>query len=237
MARYSRIKRKADITETDEFISFWERVYIWASENTVKAIFPAIALVLVGMVMVGTVYYVKKKDVSAQKALYFALLEYPRDGQKDDKKVFNPSASSKMVESLDSIASHFAGSAGAMMAELYKANLLYSTNQMEKAEESYRKIVDADNQRGVVVSSLASIGLAMVYQNQGKYDESTTELAFFLNEPNAQFGGEMSLITARNLELKGDKSGATAKYEEFLATYPNSGRTLDVHHKISQLKQ
>ncbi len=229
MARYNRIKKKANITAPDEFLSFWEHAYAWGLEKKERVLFPALAVALVAMLVGGFFYYRSEREITAQRELYLALTTAPREdtGKKIDTK--------KFIAALDAVAERFEGTVGGKEALLYKGNTLYEKNKMDEAEKIYQSII-ADGKLDCFFTRTAVVALGRIYQNNGKFDESTKLLKKYRKLENGDLNEEMALIIARNYELAGDGKSALAEYDDFLAKYPRSMRTGTVQEKAEQLR-
>lgn len=230
MARYNRIKKKSDLKKPDQFVSFWEHAYIWLNENRERILIPGLAVIVAVMLAGGYLYYRSQREISAQRELYFALKDLP--GEVSGRK----SVLKELLEPLDEISERFSGSVGARIAEIYIGNEHYDKGRMEKAEPIFKSIAESGGSRNVI-SRLAALGLARVYQNRGKYDDSTKVLEKFRKAENSAFGEEMDLLVAENHELSGDSNAAMKDYADFLKKYPGSIRAMRVRDKAEALKR
>jgi len=209
VARYNRIKKKANITAPDEFLSFWEHAYTWGAEKKERVLFPALAVVLVAVLVGGFFYYRSQREITAQRELYLALATAPREGS--GEKV----DTQKFISALDAVAERFEGTVGAKEALLYKGNVLYEKNKMDEAEKVYKSIVDS-GKLDCFITRTAVVALARIYQDKGQYDESTKLLNKYRKLENGALNEEMDLIIAQNYELAGDGKSALAEYDDFL---------------------
>jgi len=229
VARYNRIKKKVNITAQDEFLSFWEHAYKWGSEKKERVLFPALAVALIAVLVGGFFYYRSQREITAQRELYLALAATPREGtgKKVDMK--------KFISSLDAVAERFEGTVGAKEALLYKGNILYEKDKMKEAEKVYKAIV-AGGKLDCFITRTAVVALARIYQDNGKFDESTKLLNKYRKLANGALNEEMALIIARNYELAGDGKSALAEYDDFLTKYPRSMRVSTVREKADRLR-
>jgi len=229
VARYNRIKKKANITAPDEFLSFWEHAYNWGAEKKERVLFPALAVALIAVLVGGFFYYRSQREITAQRELYLALASVPRAeaGKKIDTK--------KFISALDGVAERFEGTVGAKEALLYKGNALYEKNKMDEAGKVYKSIVDG-GKLDCFITRTAVVALARIYQDNGKFDESTKLLKKYRKLENGALNEEMALIIARNYELAGDGKSALAEYDDFLAKYPRSMRAGTVREKADRLR-
>jgi len=228
VARYKRIKVKSVITEPDEFLTFWDSAYLWMNENRNKVLIPLFAALLVVVSVAGFFYYRSERSIASQRELYFALKDFQDDEFLDQKE----SDPDKLNKRLDAIVSKYKGTYGAEMAELYKAAVFYEKGRLDDAETAYKK-VEGDGRTDNLITRLGAIGLARVYQSNGKYEESSNALTRY--RKSGQFKEEMDIITAENFELDGDFAMAREEYASFINNNPESARVGDVKEKLAVL--
>jgi len=229
VARYNRIKKKANITAQDEFLSFWEHAYKWGAEKKERVLFPVLAVALIAVLVGGFFYYRSQREITAQRELYLALATAPREdtGKEVDTK--------KFIAALTAVAERFEGTVGAKEALLYKGNALYEKNKMDEAEKVYKAIV-AGGKLDCFITRTAVVALGRIYQDNAKYDEATKLLKKYRKLENGALNEEMALIIARNYELAGDGKSALAEYDDFLAKYPHSMRAGTVQKRADRLR-
>jgi tetratricopeptide (TPR) repeat protein len=229
VARYNRIKKKTDITAQDEFLSFWEHAYTWGAEKKERVLFPVLAVALIAVLVGGFFYYRSQREITAQRELYLALATAPREdtGKKVDTK--------KFISALDAVAERFEGTVGGKEALLYKGNVFYEQNKTDEAGKVYKSIV-AGGKLDCFITRTAVVALGRIYQDNGKFDESTTLLKKYRKLENGALNEEMALIIARNYELAGDGKSALAEYDDFLAKYPRSMRAGTVRERADRLR-
>lgn len=218
MARYNRIKKKEDVDLQDELIDFWDSVYIWVGENRERVIFPIIGVVLALALFGGFAFYKDSRETASQRELAIAISGYPREGV--DKATVDIN---KMLADVDAVANRFGGTLGGRMATLYKGHLLYMQGKMEDAAPAYKTAYEA-GEPGETFTTIAGLGLARVYQNTEKYDESATLLNDLKKIPSPLFNEEVDYLLSQSFELKGERDQALDSYANFLASYPESRR-------------
>lgn len=229
MARYNRIKKKEGIDLQEELINFWDSVYIWVGENRARVIFPIIGVVLALALFGGYSFYKDSREKAAQRELALAIASYPREGVDKAKVDID-----KMIADVDAVAERFGGTLGGRMADLYKGHLFYMQGMMEEAGSVYKSAYEA-GKAGEVFTVIAGIGLARVYQNTGKYDESTELLKEMRKKPSPTFDEEIDFLYAQSYELKGETDQALDSYAGFLGSYPESRRKDAVTQRLVAL--
>jgi tetratricopeptide (TPR) repeat protein len=139
-----------------------------------------------------------------------------------------------MIADVGAVAERFGGTLGGRMANLYKGHLFYMQGRMEEAAPVYKSAYEA-GKSGEVFTVIAGIGLARVYQNTGKYDESAEILKELRKKPSAVFDEEVDFLFAQSYELKGETDQALDSYAGFLASYPDSRRKDKVTQRLVAL--
>ncbi len=229
MAQYKRIKKKENLKEPDQFVSFWRRVYESALENRNKFFLPIGGIVLLVLFVSGFLYYQSQKEQSAQMELYSILKDYPRDGsESSDKK-------EKVIKSLDAFKDRFSGTSAGRVGELYRAHMMFNEGEFEKAGKLYKTIAES-GATDDLITGIAGISLARLYQDQGKYAESTETLEKF-KSGRTSLSEEIDMLTAQNHELSGEKETAIEEYQHFLGKYPKSTRIPIINEALLRLNE
>lgn len=230
MAHYKRIKKKENLKEPDQFISFWRRTYNSALENRDKIFLSVGGVFLLVLIAGGFLYYRAQKEQSAQLELYSILKDYPRDGsESSDKK-------GEVVKFLDAFNKKFSGTGAGRVGELYQAHMLFNKGDFEQAEQLYKTIAKS-GATDDLITGMAAVSLARLYQDQAEYSKSTETLKKFRAGRRTNFSEEVDLLTAHNYELNGEKEAAIEEYRDFLKKYPQSVRIPGVNEALFALNE
>jgi len=236
VARYKRIKRKEDLKAPDEFISFWDSVYFWVTDNSEKVIYPLVGLAIIIMISAGYMYYADSRENTAQRELYRALVEYPSDSPTEANAQPKDNVDlPKLAETIGEVSERFSGTVAGKLASFYKANVHYKDGKMPEAEALYKQVFESEGAEDTV-GRLSGIGLARTSQNQGKYSEATSVLEKLKGSKSEAFMEEIDYLLGLNYELAGNSDRALETYVEFLGKYQVSSRRDLVVNQIASLK-
>jgi predicted negative regulator of RcsB-dependent stress response len=166
LARYKRIKKKSSLKSPDEFLSFWSRTYNWLAENRDRLLAPLLIVLLVIVMAGGLFYYRQQKGLTAQREFSNIMKIYPRGAESTSAEL------EKAARSLADFSERFSGTSAARVAELYRAHSLARQAKTVEAEKVYREILDSGG-GDELVKEMAALSLERLYQDQGKYEESS----------------------------------------------------------------
>jgi len=230
VAHYKRIKKKVNLKAPDQFVSFWHRTYNRALENRKKILPPVCGVLLLVLLAGGFFYYRAQKEQSAQRELYSILKDYPRDGAESSGKL------EEVIKSLDAFSGRFSGTGAGRVGELYRAHMLFNKGEREEAARLYGEIAESGASDDLI-TGMAGLSLARLYQDQGKYADSAETLKKLKADGRTNFSEEVDLLTAHNHELSGEKKAAIEEYRRFLKEYPESTRIPRINEKLSTVNE
>lgn len=222
MARYKRISKKLDIKGPDEFVSFWQHAYDFASVSGEKLLLPVIGVAVAAILGLGFYYYGQQKERTAQVQLYEALKDYPRAG------VMSPDAAKKVIEGLADHGRKFPGANITRIGKLYRANALLQSNNPGEAAALYKEVAGDD-----LPGQLATLNIAVIQRQEGKFADANATLEKLRQSPF--FAEEADFQTARNYELMGNAAKAREEYGRFLEKHSGSTYATEAKERKERL--
>jgi predicted negative regulator of RcsB-dependent stress response len=225
VARYKRITRKEDIKGPDEFVGFWTKAYYWADENKEVLLQSAVGLLLAVFIVAGFFSYRQHREATASRELFNIL----KDAPKKDDPASNETLA-KLETSLASYQEKYGSTHSGRVSLLYRANYLYQSKKYDQAEKLFKEAMEGKND---FVAQLAVLGLATTYENQGKYDAVLSLLD--KARKDSFFEEDMDYMTAHNMELAKNNTGALKEYKQFQDKYPGSRKLNSVKESVARL--
>jgi predicted negative regulator of RcsB-dependent stress response len=242
----SKYTRKQKTAPKDEFISFWEHLFIKV-EPYARAIGITVltAGVLIGIVA-GVSEWLQSRTQAATEAFDRAVRTYEADlittdeQPKTDEE--NPVTHYKTereradaaLKLLDELEAKHKSSAAAREAKLFRAGINYDSGRIDEAAVGYEQfLADA---KSSPLQSVAREGLGLCREQQGKLDEALAEYQK-LEPKTGDFYRDRALWDeARVLTKKGDKKAAAAKLKELIEKVPASPLKDEAQNQVAQLE-
>lgn len=225
--RISR-SRKRDLSDPDEFVTFWSKVFEFIAKHKVKAAFSLGIFVVSIIVAAVTVYSLKKSEDSA-----FALLQ---QGITKYQTLLNTGDSNKAYldagKDFERIAEKYSGRNGGKLASLIYANMCYAAKDYDKAIAIYKKLLTDFNDesflKNLILNGLGySYSAKKDYMNSVEYFERIATAPDFSLEDEALFnlGGLYAAI--------GDNEKSINAFKKILSDHLGSMYTEIVKEKVA----
>ena len=211
MAKKKRIKKlskKRLLKEPDEFISTWNKIYLYITEHTnffyiVLSIIIALAL---AFSILSFVYFDRKKDAAG--IFERGMTTY------QNSRGFTDELEDSLI-SFNTVIKKYPLSDVRNLAFLYRGNVLYDLERYDEAASSYKK---AERKLGEPLSEIATTNLGYTYEKMGEYDKAADSFLKVLDNDDEE--SYLNLIWAlKNAGREDD----VEKYNEILSgLFPES---------------
>ncbi len=210
---------KSKPKETDEFISFSQKLLEFGQKN-LTYILCGLALLLIAGAFWG---YLQKRQVDRQEQaaeLYQAAIS--------QKKNDIPS----MLKELQTIIQDYPGTGGALESRLLIANLLYQEKKYSEAAAAF----EALEKEAPDVKILVAENLSYCYEAQKEYPKAAAVLDPLVAMPNLPYRQELQRRQGLLFELAGDPAKALAIYQKMLQENPSDSFAPFLQEKIKLLE-
>jgi hypothetical protein len=243
MSKYTRKQRTAP---RDEFVGFWEKLFIKAEPYARPIGITALtAAVLIGLVW-GVTNWLEHKSQAATEAfgrvvrIYDAELITGDEPPKSDEENPIPRFKSEKeradatLKELDEFEHKYPSSPTMKEARLFRAGVYYDLGRTDDAATAYEKfLADA---KPSPLRLLAREGLGLCREQQGRFDEALGEYRQ-LEPRTGDFYRDRALWDeARVLVKKGERKQATEKLKELIAKVPGSPLKDEAQNQVAQLE-
>jgi tetratricopeptide (TPR) repeat protein len=220
MSKYNR-KKDSPAAQTDEFVSFWQRVFTRAMPYTRAAGWALVGFVVVVAIVAVGGEVLEHRAEGATEAFGRAVRIYEgelttdeaKPADKPDDNIPHYKTAKERAEGTLAELDKLPATAKSN-ARLFRAGVLYDLERYDDARAAYAAA--ADNAPPAVVA-VAREGEALCLEQLGKLDEAIATYEKVAPEGNkaAAFYRDRALYgTARLLEKKGDKAGAIQRYKD-----------------------
>ena len=217
--QHKKLTRK-ELKQPDEFQSFVANAQEFLLHNLQQVIVSAAIVLSAGGLAVGIYYYESHQDAVAGDRFYSAVGELNQKNYKQAETDFNKLANDEPRREVGKL------------ARFYLATAYLQDGQLEKARDAL--IAYVPDAKDDLFASMAYQDLGVVYEKMGDFKKAQGAYS----QAAAIVGPEQNraeLQVARILALQGDKSGAVAAYQHFLATHPFSQDRQVVIEALAQL--
>ncbi|HUV79128.1 MAG TPA: tetratricopeptide repeat protein [Desulfobacterales bacterium] len=220
--------RKRDLSNPDEFITFWTKLSGFAAENKVKvSCVLGFVLVLI-VVAAGFSYFLKKSEDTASALLQQNITKYRMllKNTGPDKAYLD------VGKDFQSIIEKYSGRTGGKHARLIYANICYTAKDYNKAIELYKKSLEDFNDepfiKNLIINSLGySYTVEKDYKTAAKYFEMIASIPDYSIKDEALFNlGEM-------YDAMGDHGKSIDAFKKILSDHTGSIYTEIAKEKVA----
>ena len=214
--RVSR-SRKRDLTEPDEFISFWTKLFGLISEY--KLIFSSAlgVMVVIIIVIMGMIYFIKKSEDKA-----FALLQQGITNYQTKLKNSTPEKAILDVENdLQLIMEKYSNRNGSKLASFIYANMCYTANNYDKAIELYKKSLINFNDE-IFIKNLILNGLAYSYKAKKDFKTAARYFEAIASAPDYTIKDEALFNLGELYAAMGDHDKSITAFKKILSDHSGS---------------
>ncbi|UCD89195.1 MAG: tetratricopeptide repeat protein [Desulfobacterales bacterium] len=177
--RISR-SRKRDLEQPDEFITFWTKLFNFASENKVLLSGILGFFIVLIVVVSGSAYYLKTSEDRS-----FALLQYAINTYQTALGSNGPyKAYLEVDKEFQSILEKYPRRKGGKLARLIYANICYNADNYDKAIDLYLSSL-ADFQNEPYLKNIVLNSLGYAYKGKKDYQTAATFFEKVVAEANA----------------------------------------------------
>ncbi len=211
MAKKKRIKKlskKRFLKDPDEFISTWNKIYIYISEH-LNIFYIAISVIIalaICLSILSFVYFDRKKDAAGIFERGITTYQGSRG--------FTDELENSLV-SFDTVIKKYPLSDVRNLAFLYRGNVLYDLERYEEASSSYKK---AEKKLGKPLSEIATTNLGYTYEKMGEYDKAAESFLKVLDSNDED--SYLNLIWS--LKMAGKEVEAKNYIEVLSGLFPDS---------------
>ncbi len=215
-----RVPRKPGMTP-QEILADQKTLANWFTDNLNLLVYASGAILLVIAVTLGTVWMKGEKREAANSALSSAMAMY----QTTVKRIADNSEESTeklelALESLNEVASGYAGAPQGHTASLFKANVLYRLGRYQEAAAAIKEL-DARNHE--LVSEINGYYLlARSYEAMEDFKMAIESYQIAKGHVQGDMSAVIDIDLARCHELSGDVDTAISIYREMLSEYPDT---------------
>ena len=215
-----RVPRKPGMTP-QEILADQKTLANWFTDNLNMLVYASGAILLVIAVTLGTVWMKGEKREAANSALSSAMAMY----QTTVKQIADNSEESTeklelALESLNEVASGYAGAPQGQTASLFKANVLYRLGRYQEAAAAIKEL-DARNHE--LVSEINGYYLlARSYEAMEDFKMAIESYQIAKGHVQGDMSAVIDIDLARCHELSGDVDTAISIYREMLSEYPDT---------------
>lgn len=228
-----RVQRKPGRAPQD-IIADQKTLASWISDNVNTIIYAAGAILLVLVITLGLTWMKGKKREAANSALSSAMAVYQTTVAKLDEEpdVANEKLE-QALESLNQVASEYAGAPQGQTAMLFKANVLFRLGRYQEAVGTIEE-VDVKN-RELVGGINAYYLLARSYEAMEDFDKAVEIYQKARKRALGNMSAVIDIDLARCHELSGDREAALAIYQKILSEYPDTVFATRAEKKLATL--
>lgn len=219
--RHHKLTRK-ELKQPDEFQTFVENAETFLLDHLQQAIVSAAIVLAAGAILLGVYYYEVHRDAVAGNQFYSALTALNQKNYKQAEAAFEKLAADEPSRDVGKLSRFYLGTA-------YLAD-----GDLPKARDAFVSYLTQAPKRLDLFTSLASEDLGVVYEKLGDYKkaEGAYSAAATISGPSQ---AQAELDVARMRLKQGDKQGAIAAYQQFLAMHPFSQDRQTVIEALAQL--
>jgi predicted negative regulator of RcsB-dependent stress response len=242
----SKYTRKQRVTQSDEFLSFWQKAFVKA-EPYARAIMITIgstlAVVFVAWGVTG--HYERKAQASTEiwgravRVYDSDLLEAegasPKAADTDGTTPRYKTESERAEAALKEL-QPLEKSALGKNAQLFRAGVLYDLGRYEEADALFQSFLKGGNQ----IESLHAVaqeGIGLCQEARGQLDAALASYKKLEPSRGDYFRDRALYDQARVVLKKGDKMGARKLYAELLAKTPTSPLREDAQNRLTVLEE
>ena len=214
--RVSR-SRKRDLSEPDEFISFWTKLFGLISEY--KLIFSSTlgVMVVTIIVIMGMIYFTNKSEDKA-----FALLQQGITNYQTKLKNSTPEKAILDVENdLQLIMEKYSNRDGSKMASFIYANMCYTAKNYDKAIELYKKSLINFNDE-IFIKNLILNGLGYSYKAKKDFKTAAKYFENIASAPDYTIKDEALFNLGELYAAMGDRDKSITAFEKILSDHSGS---------------
>jgi tetratricopeptide (TPR) repeat protein len=215
-----RVPRKPGMSP-QEILADQKTMANWFTENVNMIVYAAGAIVLIIAVTFGVMWMKGEKREAANSALSNAMAMYQATVvQMDENSEASAEKLALALESLDEVATEYAGVPQGHTASLFKANVLY---RLERYQESASTIEELDVRNHELVNDInAYYLLARSYEAMGDFKKAIEQYQRAKGRTHGDMNAVIDIDLARCNELSGDVDTAISIYKEILSGYPDT---------------
>jgi tetratricopeptide (TPR) repeat protein len=206
--RIKKLSKRRLLKEPDEFVSTWNKIYIYISEHTniFYIVLSAIIALAIAFSILSFVYFDRKKDAAGifEKGMYTYQNSRGFTDELEDS-----------LASFDTIIKKYPLSDVRDLAFLYRGNVLYDLERYDEAASSYKK---AEKKIGEPLSEIATTNLGYTYDKMGEYDKAAEAFLKVLDNDDEE--SYLNLIWA--LKNAGREDEAEKYAETLSGLFPES---------------
>jgi tetratricopeptide (TPR) repeat protein len=209
--------RKRDLSEPDEFISFWAKLFEFISEY--KLIFSSAlgVMVIISIIIIGMVYFIKKSEDKA-----FALLQQVIINYQTKLKTSTPEKAFFDVENdLQLIMDKYSKRDGSKLASFIYANMCYTAKNYDKAIELYKKSLINFNDE-MFIKNLSLNGLGYSYKAKKDFKTAVSYFEAIASAPDYTIKDEALFNLGELYAAMGDHDKSISAFKKILSDHSGS---------------
>jgi tetratricopeptide (TPR) repeat protein len=214
--RVSR-SRKRDLSEPDEFISFWTKLFELISEH--KLIFSSAlgGMVVVIIVIIGMIYFTKKSEDKAFALLQQGIINYQTELKTNTPEKAYLDAEKDFQRVMDKYSNRY----GSKLAGFIYANMCYTANNFDKAIELYKKSLINFNDE-LFIKNLILNGLGYSYKAKKDYKTSAKYFEIIASDPDYKIKDEALFNLGELYAAMGDHDKSITAFKKILSDHSDS---------------
>ena len=228
-----RVPRKPGMTP-QEIIADQRTLANWFSENMNLIIYAVGGALLVLVITLGLVWMKSTKKEAANSALSSAMAMYQTTvAQIKEDSDTGTEKLELALESLNEVASEYAGDPQGHTASLFKANVLF---RLERYQEAVATIEEVDTRDHELVSDInAYYLLARSYEAMADFKMAIESYQLAKGRAKGDMTAVIDIDLARCHELSGDTETAITIYRAILSEYPTTVFAARAEKKLATL--
>ncbi|MGA8178548.1 MAG: tetratricopeptide repeat protein [Desulfobacterales bacterium] len=230
MARKSVSRsRKRDLTDPDEFISFWTKLFDFVTAHKVPVSCALGAFLILLIIGAATLYFLRQSENKAFSLLQDGIAKY-----QTILKTEGPDKAYKGAEKdFQQIIKNYPQRQGGILARLYYADMCYAAKDYDKAITLYNPLLTELNEEPFL-KNLVLNGLGYCYEAKKDYKRASGYFEMVATAQGYPMKDEALFNLGEMYAAIGNKEKSINAFKKILSDYPESIYTEIVKEKVSE---
>lgn len=229
MAYRKRVIEKT-LKKPDEFISTIGRMTLLVEENIRVVIIALVSAAVIGGTILGVYFYKDYVNKKAASLEYQAMRYYY--GHEDTT---GSEGYKKSIELFEDLINKYPNSKGAAISQYNMGNAYFRMNNLDKAEEAYKKFIDKYPKNNILLG-LVMQKLAYVYVVKKDNDKAIDMFNKIISDSSIDGRDQAYFELARIYEGLQKKDDAINKYSALIKDFPSSPWAAEGAARLGVLK-